>query len=37
MSSAEQRIAAAEAALHAMTERLASMDSKLDKIIGRLS
>ena len=37
MSSAEQRIAAAEAALHAMTEWLASMDSKLDKIIGGLS
>lgn len=37
MSSAEQRIAAAEAALHAMAERLASMDSKLDTIIGRLA
>ena len=36
VSSAEQRIAAAEAALHAMGERLASMDGKLDTIIRRL-
>ena len=36
VSSAEQRIAAAEAALHAMNERLASMDGKLDTIIRRM-
>ena len=36
MSSAEQRLAAAEAAQHAMSERLTSMDGKLDTIIGRL-
>lgn len=35
MSSAEQRIAAAEAALHALDDHLKSMDNKLDVLLQR--